>query len=213
MSFNVKLHLGNCLDVMRSMDDKAVDAVFADPPYGNDLNYATYSDTRENLEKLVPEFMCEALRIAERVIVTPGVANIYLYPKYTWILSWVNMAGIGSTSWGFSCWQPILVYGKDPFLQTGKGRRPDTFQQRNNEVAQVNHPCPKPNNVMRWILERTTFTNSTILDPFMGSGTTGVACFQTGRNFIGIEIDPAYYEIAERRIKEVQQQPGLWSQQ
>ena len=206
---DVKLYLGDCLEVMKGMPDKSVDAVITDPPYGNNLNYASYVDTRESLEKLVPAFMKECLRIAERVVVTPGVANIYLYPKYTWILSWVNMAGIGSTSWGFSCWQPILVYGKDPFLQTGKGRRPDTFQQRNNEVAKVNHPCPKPNNVMRWIIERTTFDKTTILDPFMGSGTTGVACVQTGRNFLGIEIEPTYFAIAERRIKEAQMQPRL----
>ena len=50
---------------------------------------------------------------------------------------------------------------------------------------------------------------TTILDPFMGSGTTGVACVQTGRNFIGIEIDPTYFAIAERRIKEAQAQPKL----
>jgi DNA modification methylase len=50
---------------------------------------------------------------------------------------------------------------------------------------------------------------STVLDPFMGSGTTGVACVQTGRNFIGIEIDPDYFAIAERRIAEAQLQPRL----
>jgi len=204
-----ELHLGDCLEVMRSMPDKSVDAVITDPPYGNGLHYASYLDTRESLENLVPAFMSECLRIADKVVVTPGVANIYLYPKYTWILSWVNMAGVGSSSWGFSCWQPVLVYGKDPFLQTRKGRRPDTYQQKGNEVAKVNHPCPKPDNVMRWIIERTTLAGDTILDPFMGSGTTGVACIQTGRNFIGIEIDPTYFAIAERRIKEARQQMRL----
>ena len=54
-----------------------------------------------------------------------------------------------------------------------------------------------------------TADGSTILDPFMGSGTTGVACVQTGRNFIGIEIDPTYFAIAERRIKEAQEQLKL----
>jgi len=205
----VELHLGDCLEVMKSIPDKSVDAVITDPPYGNNLEYATYQDTRESLERLVPAFMSECLRVSNKVIVTPGVANIYLYPKYTWILSWVNMAGVGSTSWGFSCWQPILVYGKDPFLATGKGRRADTFIQKLNQVADVNHPCPKPDNVMRWIIDRTVFENDTILDPFMGSGTTGVACVQTGRNFIGIEIDPTYYAIAEKRIKDAQMQLRL----
>ena len=62
---------------------------------------------------------------------------------------------------------------------------------------------------MRWAIENYTNEGDTILDPFMGSGTTGVACVQTGRNFIGIEIDPDYFAIAERRIKEAQLQPRL----
>ena len=62
---------------------------------------------------------------------------------------------------------------------------------------------------MKWLVERCSLDNWTIFDPFMGSGTTGVACVQTGRNFIGIEIDPDYFAIAERRIKEAQMQPRL----
>ena len=58
---------------------------------------------------------------------------------------------------------------------------------------------------MKWLIEIVD-NEQTILDPFMGSGTTGVACVQTGRNFIGIEIDPKYYAIAEKRIKEAQLQ-------
>ena len=59
---------------------------------------------------------------------------------------------------------------------------------------------------MRMVVERITNEGDTILDPFMGSGTTGVAAVQTGRNFIGIEIEPKYYEIAEKRIAEAQLQ-------
>jgi site-specific DNA-methyltransferase (adenine-specific) len=69
------------------------------------------------------------------------------------------------------------------------------------------HPTQKPVAVMAWIIEHYTKPGNTVLDPFMGSGTTGVACVQTGRNFIGIEIDPGYFEIAKRRIE--QAQPAL----
>ena len=61
---------------------------------------------------------------------------------------------------------------------------------------------------MSWLLGIVP-EDSTILDPFMGSGTTGVACVQTGRNFIGIEIDPTYFAIAEKRIAEAQLQLRL----
>ena len=62
---------------------------------------------------------------------------------------------------------------------------------------------------MRMIIEKFTNEGDTILDPFMGSGSTGIACVQTGRNFIGIEIDPTYFAIAEKRIAEAQKQPRL----
>jgi DNA modification methylase len=71
------------------------------------------------------------------------------------------------------------------------------------------HPTQKPIGLMKWCIERYTSAGDTVLDPFMGSGTTGVACVQTGRNFIGIEIDPTYFAIAERRIAEAQMQPRL----
>jgi DNA modification methylase len=65
---------------------------------------------------------------------------------------------------------------------------------------------------MRWIVERTTRKGDTIFDPFMGSGTTGVACVQLGRNFIGCEIDPKYFAIAEKRIHEATLQPQLFTE-
>ena len=72
------------------------------------------------------------------------------------------------------------------------------------------HKSQKPQALMAELVEKYTKPGDTILDPFMGSGTTGVACVQTGRNFIGIEIDAGYFEIAQRRIAEAQLQPRLF---
>ena len=70
----------------------------------------------------------------------------------------------------------------------------------------LEHPCPRPLGQVQHIIEQWVRPGAIVLDPFMGSGTTGVACVKTGRNFIGIEIDPDYYAIAEKRIAEAQQQ-------
>lgn len=78
-----------------------------------------------------------------------------------------------------------------------------------NEVANVNHPCPKPTNVMMWIIERTTLQGDTILDPFCGSGTTGVACVKLSREFIGMELNEDYLKIAKKRIEDAQLQMRL----
>jgi site-specific DNA-methyltransferase (adenine-specific)/modification methylase len=72
------------------------------------------------------------------------------------------------------------------------------------------HPTQKPVALMEWCIKRYTQPGATVFDPFMGSGTTGVACVRTGRNFIGCEIDPTYYAIAQRRIAEAQLQPPLF---
>jgi site-specific DNA-methyltransferase (adenine-specific) len=206
---NVTLHLGDCLDYMRGMEATSVDCIVADPPYGIGVDYGGYVDNRENLERLVSKFVPEARRVAKRVLITCGVSNIYLYPQPNWILSWHTPAGAGSSSWGFCCWQPILAYGTDPFLAGGLGRRPDSVVW--TEQSKPNgHPVPKPENFMKWLILRGSVEKGdTIFDPFMGSGTTGVAAVNLGRNFIGCEINPDYYAIAERRIREAQLQIPL----
>lgn len=81
---------------------------------------------------------------------------------------------------------------------------------RDSEVGQPRvHPTQKPIQLMRWCIEQTGNTH-TILDPFMGSGTTGVACVKLGRKFIGIEIDPKYFDIACRRIEKAYAQPDFF---
>jgi DNA modification methylase len=73
------------------------------------------------------------------------------------------------------------------------------------------HKTQKPVSLMLWVLENYSKIGDTIFDPFMGSGTTGVACMQLGRNFIGCEIDPNYYAIAEKRIKEAASQQVMFA--
>jgi DNA modification methylase len=75
-----------------------------------------------------------------------------------------------------------------------------------NRDGSVTHPTQKPTRLMNELLAVNPMS---VLDPFMGSGTTGVACVKTGRNFIGIEIDEGYYKIAERRIEQAQYQLPL----
>jgi site-specific DNA-methyltransferase (adenine-specific)/modification methylase len=192
------------------MPDKSVDAVVTDFPYGIGEKYASFDDTQDNLAILVSAVMPELLRVARVVLVTPGNGNQHLYPKPDWTLAWVERAGSGMNRWGFTCWQPVLAYGKNPYLARRLGLRPDVFMGNGERSSNKEHPCAKPMGVMRWMVERATAVpGTTVLDPFTGSGTTGVACIETGRNFIGCEIDPGYVEIARRRIAEAAARPML----
>ena len=200
------LYLGDCREILPTLCK--VDAVVTDPPYGIGIEYGGFVDTRENVFALASFWLPQVKTKATRIVITPGNGAQYLYPQPDWTLAWVTPAGAGSGPWGFSCWQPILVYGKDPYLSSGKGRRPDIIEH--TESSEGNgHPCPKPVRFMQRLVERTSLSDELICDPFMGSGTTGVACVKLGRKFIGIEIEPKYFDIACRRIEAATREPRL----
>lgn len=200
----------NCIDVLRNMPDKSVDCIVTDPPYGVELDYGeTYSDTRENLTLLIKDVLPEMRRVAKRVALTCGVRNTHLYPQPTWVLAWLYF-GNNCSSWGFGSWQPVLVYGEDPDFRL-RMKRSDTiraFAHPSRKQEPLKHPCPKPLHFVRKLINRVAPSPfDTILDPFMGSGTTGVAAIQLGHRFIGIEINGDYLAIAQERL--VQAKPDF----
>jgi len=203
LSNNPKIEIFNadCLEKMKEIPDKSIDLVLTDPPYGLGFEYGSFNDTQNNLSILIKNTMPEFLRISKRTVLTCGHTNMWHYPQPTWIMAWINEAGANMNSWGFTCWQPILCYGKDPYLENRMGARQDIIYDKHISKKWIQHPCPKPDEFIKKLLLRCSVKETdTIFDPFMGSGTTGVACKELGRNFIGIEISPQYFEIAKNRI-------------
>lgn len=220
LSDSVTIIHADCRDVL----PVPCDAVVTDPPYGVGLEYGYGDDTPQYVrECVVSDVLPKALQMAKRVIVTTGIRNMFDYPRPTWVLGWFAPGGTGCGPWGFVTWQPVFAYGKDPYLAAGKGSRPDCFieapdpdvptPRRTRDAAVVhfkrgtvanlkyNHPCQKSENVMRWLVERTSMADETVCDPYMGSGTTGVACIRTGRRFVGVEIDAGYFDTARKRLE------------
>jgi DNA modification methylase len=114
---------------------------------------------------------------------------------------------MGRNPWGFASFQHALFYGSAPDLN--KGAKATAIYS--TETAEKNgHPCPKPIGWMKWIIGLATRPGELIVDPFMGSGTTGVAAINLGRKFTGIEIDPEYFEIAHRRIRAALDAPDMF---
>ena len=194
---------GDCLDIMKEMEDNSIDLVLTDFPYGVNYEYDKYKDSVENLKKLIDKAIPEILRISKRALITTGIMNLQLYPKSKWILAWVSTAGAGMNPWGFSCWQPILAYGKDPYLENKMGSRPDIIMSNERTEKWINHSCSKPMDLWRKILLRGSVKETDIiLDPFNGSGTTTKASQDLGRRFIGIDISKEYCEIADQRLRQ-----------
>ena len=222
------LYRADCREVLPLLP--RVDAVVTDPPYGIGLETKTsdyrgskffdagaslrasntYDDRPDYIRELVRDVIPRALAIAARGLVFSGPAMIREYPEPSSIGSVFTMAGAGRTAWGFQCTHPVLFYGKDPFLQDGLGGRPNSLKDDQPNLEKIDHPCPKPVAWMKWAVSRATRPRETILDPFMGSGTTGVACVKLGRKFIGIEIDPGYFATACKRIEQAYAQPDFF---
>jgi hypothetical protein len=178
------------------------DLILTDPPYGVGLEYSRWKDTQANLKRLIKTSFPLIRRSAPVVLLTPGNGNQYKYPEPDWTLAWVVPAAVTRGAWGFCSWQPILAYGKDPYLREGAGARPDIIIC--NEASDVNgHPCPKPDTVWKWLVKRgASRATDRILDPFLGSGTTLVVAKELGHSAVGIELEEAYCEIAAKRLSQ-----------
>lgn len=194
----VTLYHGDCLDVLKTLDAGSIDCVVTDPPYG--MKKAAWDMDMVPVEAWLP--------IARKfgvVAVFTGIRGTYDYPKPDWLMAWMRLGSIQRNGKlrGFNNWEPILLYGIERLAN-------DVINVPNFPDKEASgHPTPKPLRLMKMLIERVTKPGDTILDPFMGSGTTGVACVKTGRNFIGCEIDKGYFDIATKRIEEAQMQMPL----
>lgn len=160
--------------------------------------YQQYDDSKDNLAELVAVLMPVLIDLCERVVLTPGNWNVWRYPRPTWTMAWFTPSNTGRGPWGFSVWQPILCYGKDPKLQNGMGSYPDALVQ--SEIPpQTGHPCAKPVGVWEWLTERVSNKGEMIFEPFAGSGTTLITGTMKGNPVLAMEISPAYCDVCVTR--------------
>ena len=188
-------------DVKRLLDGKKADLCLTDPPYGINLEYEKQTDSRENLVGLISGFLPLARANATVTLVTSGLKNLWLYPESNWVLCWYYGAGQFRSPWGFNCWQPVLCYGKDPYLTNGLGSRADAIDMNTPAmVSEIDHPCPKPLKFWSWLITRATIKErSTVLDLFAGAGTTLIACEQLKYTSYCLEIEPRYCDVVIKR--------------
>jgi len=199
------LYLGDCRDILPTLGK--VDAVVTDPPYGINFEYASHDDDLEKWFGLINDIL-PSLRAMARFVIMPSCAVKRLpwwYENHApdWIVAWHKGSPGHVSAIGFNDWEPHMCWGRPS--------RPmhDHFSTQCGFDAN-GHPCPKPIQYAQWLVSRAAEMGQKILDPFMGSGTTGVACANLGRKFIGIEIEPKYFDIACRRIEEADRQPRLF---
>lgn len=210
------LYLGDCQEVMKDIDK--VDAVVTDPPYGIDVIEKTYQNKKkrpgkskadktnwsrtQTWDKKPPEqeVINKILDISNHQIIFGG-NYFHLPPTKCWLI-WDKQNGSNDFADCEMAWTNLnKAVRKIEWLRNGMIRKGDDVRE---------HPTQKPLGVMKWCITHLPDDTNTILDPFMGSGTTGVACAEMGRKFIGIELDEEYFDIACKRIEDAYRQGDLF---
>ena len=231
------LYLGDCRELLPTLEP--VSHVISDPPYEARMQalHASFALRRTDggparrpldfadVSGLREPFLDESARLCQG-----------------WLLAFCNVEGVGDwqaailardLKFKTTCiWNkpdatpklngqgPALSYecftttwcGKGHARWNGGGRRGVFTHPTNNAERDGTHPTEKPASLMREIVSLFSNAGDTVLDPFMGSGTTGVACTQLGRRFIGIEQNPAYFDVACRRLAAAYRQPRLFAE-
>lgn len=227
LSDTVTLYLGDCRDVLPTLGK--VDAVVTDPPYGMGwntdsrrfsggqsplINRKPWGEGRNHARvigddapfdpspwlSLAPCVLWGANHYAARLPVGRTLVWIKKHPDL--FGTFLSDCEIAWASGGHGCYAYYFQFPPSTRIVEAGGKP--------GRSAQTAHPTQKPVGLMRWSIDRVKAApGAIILDPFMGSGTTGVAAVQMGRRFIGIEIDPDYYAIARRRIADELARPRL----
>lgn len=202
---NARLILGDCMEVLPTLPK--VDAVITDPPYGigaDSMSFGKWGTSR--MEKLswdgsapTAKLLAMVLSASPRAVLFGG--NYFALPKSRNWLVWDKGAGFKGRDFA-ECELAWCSWD-------GNARTLSYDPLARGDYRGKQHPTQKPVQVMLWAIQHAG-SAPVVLDPFMGSGTTGVAAVQMGREFIGIEREQSYFDIACRRIEQAQAQAQLF---
>lgn len=205
---NCRLLLGDALEIVPSMG-VGMDAIVTDPPYGMAFrsNHRAEKHAAIANDKQVDclRFACE-LKPRHSAYIFCRWDNLRDIPRPRSLVTWVkNNWSMGDLEHEHARQTEVAAFypGPDHFFPNGRPQDVIRAPRTGNE----NHPTEKPVQLMLAFLE---WTSGTVLDPFMGSGTTGVACAKQGRSFVGIEIDEGYFNIACERIQDAYNRPDMF---
>ncbi len=188
---SVTLYNDSAENLVRKLE--GVDVVITDPPYGVEFR-------NKDWDKEVPQIAIALPYLFDRVAIIMGPTAAWQFPQPKWVACWARPASSSrSKVGGFSHWSPILLYGDLKLSVDFKSWHAIANAYKEGSWG-ADHPSPKPEVLMSWLVSELTEEGQTVLDCFMGSGTTGVACAKLKRNFIGIERDAAHYKTACDRI-------------
>lgn len=230
----IDLRKGDCLELLKDIPDKSIDLVVIDPPYlletdGAGMfgkkadNYGGERYVMKNIDfmknGISEEILDEIYRVLKKI-------NIYIWCSQKQLpIFYKYFVENKKCNWNILCWHKtnptptcgnkylsdteyILFFREKGVKVYGKYETKRTFyvsQKNLEDKKKWGHPTIKPLDIIKNLIINSSNINDTVLDCFMGSGTTGVACRELNRNFIGIELDEKYFDIAKARIENIEE--------
>lgn len=230
----IDIRQGDCLELMKEIDDKSIDMILCDLPYGTTRNkwdsVIPLDKLWEQYERIIKDNGCITLFAQTPFDKVLGASNLKLL-KYEWIWQKDNGTGfLNAKKMPLKLHENILIFYKKPPVynpQMRKGFKPysqksgrgsDNYGEQIRVITNNNgdrypvdilefkrdkdklHPTQKPVALLEYLIKTYTNENDIVLDNCMGSGSTGKACQNTNRNFIGFELDEHYFQIAKERL-------------
>jgi site-specific DNA-methyltransferase (adenine-specific) len=191
----VVVHNGDCLEVLRGLPDGCVDAVITDPPYGTEKTEWDHSVDGEVFAQCLRVSRGYCLFFYSNTRLWHILGVLRSLGTDTWVIPWKKSNAMGFERRFAPQWVPVVCAyrGNLPFWGQDHIDCPIVPHD-------FDHPTPKPVKVVRWLVDKATSPGDVVLDPFAGSGTTGVACLMENRRAILIEREPAYCDIIRRRL-------------
>ena len=218
---NVKLYNDDCLNVLKDIEDNSIDLVVTDPPYevitggrngGVKGKPSGILTENKQLMKSIPKadlWLSECFRVMKDGTHIYIMTNTLNLTNYLNIINSVGFKLHNLLVWNKNNTTPnrwymknceYVIFARKGFAKSINNPSSQTVHNFDNIIGNKKHPTEKPVDLMKLYVENSSQVGDTVLDPFMGSGSTGVACKELGRNFIGVELDKQYFDIATKRI-------------
>lgn len=203
---NATLYNADCFDVLPTLS--GIGAVFTDPPYGIGYKYRSYDDAPKKYDALMARLVPELVRVTGNgpcfVCQSPLKADRWhrYFPKGWRIVAACKEYPVLGGQPKCLSWDPVIFWSGRSLLRDELPRdwHVSDLQPWDGYTGDNPVPCPRPLEQVRYFCD--SVRADTILDPFMGSGTTGVAALLAGKRFVGIERDPVYFEYACRQVSQ-----------
>lgn len=212
------IHQMDCLDGLRKMEAESVDLVLTDPPYGISYQSAWRTDKKDRFDMVANDgqpfvwWLYDAFRVLKNGGGLVCFCRWDVQEDFAKAIQWAGFSiksqviwdreahGLGDLKAAFAPQHDVVWFAVKGKFEFKNGRPKSVVRAMRVSADKMVHPTEKPVELMKYFVEKLSSPGDMVLDPFMGSGATAVACQQTSRNYVGFEINDEYVKVAERRL-------------